>query len=173
MTTIPLPRWLPVAAATAIVVWAVTIWWMVATLPASGSAPPDPAIGDVATEVQRLHDDLAALAEQVAALQSERDALVARLEQRPAPAAEPAPEATDVDEASPEVSAFFTDGADRYNCRDFATFADAQEALRVNGPGDPNRIDMKGNGLSCEDFRYPDRPGVTSIATPTPAATGP
>ena len=32
----------------------------------------------------------------------------------------------------------------------------------MNGPGDPNRIDMNRNGIACEDIRYP-----AATATPT------
>lgn len=50
---------------------------------------------------------------------------------------------------------FFTSGADRYNCTSFGSQAEAQEALAVNAPGDPNRLDMNGNGVACEDITYP------------------
>ena len=53
-----------------------------------------------------------------------------------------------------QTSEFFTDGADRYNCRHFTSAAEAQEALEVNGASDPNRIDTNENGLACEDFTY-------------------
>ncbi|GMU41330.1 MAG: hypothetical protein AMXMBFR23_21960 [Chloroflexota bacterium] len=174
MTPMTLPRWLPAAAALAFIAWAVTIWWMVATLPA-GASEPDTALADVIAEVERLNGEVEALTQQIAALEAS-----------PAPVATPAPspafETMDVDtaslaaspsdaEATPAVSPFFTDGKDRYNCRDFSSYADAQEALRVNRPGDPNRIDMNGNNEACEDFAYPDRPRGTAPSTPTATAT--
>ncbi|MBM4410028.1 MAG: hypothetical protein FJ037_01640 [Chloroflexi bacterium] len=50
---------------------------------------------------------------------------------------------------------FFTGGADKYNCTSFGSQAEAQEALAANAPGDPNRLDMNGNGVACEDITYP------------------
>ncbi|RJQ09478.1 MAG: hypothetical protein C4558_06240 [Dehalococcoidia bacterium] len=52
-------------------------------------------------------------------------------------------------------SRFVTNGADRYNCTSFGSQAEAQEALAANAPGDPNRLDMNGNGVACEDITYP------------------
>jgi len=59
---------------------------------------------------------------------------------------------------------YFTNGADRYNCTSFASQAEAQEALTVNAPGDPNRLDMNGNGVACEDITYP--PNTPRNTTP-------
>lgn len=53
------------------------------------------------------------------------------------------------------TSRFFTNGADKYNCTSFGSQAEAQEALAANAPGDPNRLDMNGNGVACEDITYP------------------
>ena len=50
---------------------------------------------------------------------------------------------------------FVTNGADKYNCTSFGSQAEAQEALAANVPGDPNRLDMNGNGVACEDITYP------------------
>ncbi|MDP2328082.1 MAG: hypothetical protein Q8M79_08335 [Dehalococcoidia bacterium] len=181
MTSITLPRWIPAAAALAFVAWAVTIWWMIATLPASGSESTPVEMAAVVTEIDRLNGEIAMLAERVADLQAAGAPL-----DRAAPAAALAPpddgiEATTpttADTGTPDVAAetgavspFFTNGADRYNCRDFSSYADAQEALRVNRPGDPNRIDMNNNNQACEDFAYPDRPGGTAPGAPTPTAT--
>lgn len=170
-----LPRWLPAAAALAFIAWAVTIWWMVATLPA-GASEADPVLADVIAEVERLNGEVEALTQQLATLETAPPPATA------APASEPAPaldipegdvDAADMPEAAatPAVSSFVTDGKDRYNCRDFSSYADAQEALRVNRPGDPNRIDMNGNNEACEDFAYPDRPRGTAPATPAATAT--
>jgi len=168
-----IPTWAPAAAAIGILVWAATIWWMVATLPTGGDTGAiEDVLDSVVAELESSNASVEALALQVAALEEERDALVARvddLESRgpigvafPMSAGDPAVE----DEPTAETTAFFTDGADRYNCRDFTSMADAQEALDVNRPGDPNRIDTNNNGLACEDFSYP-----TSSATPSATPT--
>lgn len=175
-----LPRWLPAAAAVAFIAWAVTIWWMVATLPA-GASGPDPVLTDVIAEVDRLNGEIEALTQQLAALEATPPPAVTVPASEPAPALD-IPEG-DLDavasetasvEATPAVSRYVTDGKDRYNCRDFSSYADAQEALRVNRPGDPNRIDMNANNEACEDFAYPDRPRgtapATATATPRPTA---
>lgn len=175
MTPMTLPRWLPAAAALAFIAWAVTIWWMVATLPA-GATESDPVLADVIAEVERLNGEIETLAQQLAALQAA--APVAAPTPTPPRASEASEETADATasdvpaaEATPAVSRFFTNGQDRYNCRDFATYADAQEALRVNRPGDPNRIDMNGNNEACEDFAYPDRPRGIALPAATPAAS--
>lgn len=187
MTSITLPRWIPAAAALAFIAWAVTIWWMIATLPASGSESAPVEMAAVVTEIDRLNGEIATLAQHVADLQAAGAPLDAAAPET-APAAAPAlpddsVEATttatgDSDtpggaavDADDEISEFFTDGADRYNCRNFSSYADAQEALLVNRPSDPNRIDMNDNNLACEDFAYPDRPGGTAPGAPKPTAT--
>ncbi|MDA1241396.1 MAG: hypothetical protein O2798_11245 [Chloroflexi bacterium] len=168
MTLMNLPRWLPAVAIVSFVLWAVTIWWMVATLPAGASSTPPPEVDALVAEVQRLSAEVARLDAYITQLRDERDGLLALITQSRALADNDSTAST-FDGAAPEedgatepdVSLLFTDGVDRYNCRDFATYADAQEALLVNGAGDPNRIDMNQNGIACEDFRYPDSPGVT------------
>lgn len=189
MTSITLPRWIPAAAALAFIAWAVTIWWMIATLPASGSESAPVEMAAVVTEIDRLNGEIATLAQHVADLQAAGVPLTeATAGTAPAVAAalpEDAAAATTAEtsdagtssttaataEADGEVSEFFTNGADRYNCRNFSTYADAQETLRVNRPGDPNRIDMNNNNQACEDFAYPDRPGGTAPGAPKPTAT--
>lgn len=54
----------------------------------------------------------------------------------------------------PATSRFLTNGMDKYNCTSFGSQAEAQEALAANAPGDPNRLDMNGNGVACEDITY-------------------
>ena len=54
---------------------------------------------------------------------------------------------------STTTSQFFTDGRDRYNCRDFDSWEQAQAAYEANLPGDPNNIDMDRNGIACEALR--------------------
>lgn len=182
---LPIPPWAPIAAGAAFVVWAVSIWWMVATLPAGDTRPVEDAVDVLAGQLESTNGTIEALAAQVADLEAERDALARRVEEieslRSVPAAatstdEEAGEATEdatADEGDTPISAsgtssrFFTNGADRYNCRDFTSHEEAQEALAVNGPDDPNRIDMNRNGLACEDFVYPS----ASAAAPAPAAT--
>ncbi|MCK9495974.1 MAG: hypothetical protein M0R75_10845 [Dehalococcoidia bacterium] len=167
MTQRPLtiPTWAPAAAAIGFVVWAVSIWWMVATLDTAGDTGAiEDALDAVAAELESADAQIEGLGGQVAALEEERNALVARidgLESRSAgsPVAfqlsgADAEDDTTVGDAEAEASPFFTDGADRYNCRDFTSMAEAQEAFEVNGPDDPNRIDTNRNGQACEDFKY-------------------
>lgn len=179
MTQRPLniPDWAPAAAAAALVIWAASIWWMVATLPSGGDTGAIEEVLDaVVAELEAANAEIETLGSQIAAIEEERNALVARLDDLESRgpvegafqmSADEAPEdgegaeGTD-DSASPQSSPFFTDGADRYNCRDFASHAEAAEALDVNGPSDPNRIDTNRNGLACEDFKYP----TASAATP-------
>ncbi len=59
---------------------------------------------------------------------------------------------------------FFTNGVDKYNCTSFRSQAEAQEALAANAPGDPNRMDMNGNGVACDDITYP--PNTPKNLTP-------
>lgn len=176
-----LPSWAPLAAAGAFVLWAVSIWWMVANLE-TGTADTSALEGGVSA----LHEDMRTLAARVESLTSdlegvreERDALVARV----AELEDAHVQIADVSEASeeaesdvPEASPLFTNGVDRYNCRDFASFDEAQEALRVNGPGDPNYIDSNRNGVACEDFTYRSTTTASTVApvptpTPPPAST--
>jgi len=174
----PIPTWAPAAAAIAIVVWAASVWWMVATLPTGGDTGAiERVLDSVVTELESSNAAIEALALQTAALDEERDALAARvgdLERRgPLDAAfqmlSSDEDAEDSDATpSPETSPFFTNGADRYNCRDFTSMAEAQEALKVNRPGDPNRIDGNNNGIACEDFRYP-ADSATPAAAPVVA----
>ncbi|PKN77901.1 MAG: hypothetical protein CVU47_12995 [Chloroflexi bacterium HGW-Chloroflexi-9] len=185
MTSITLPRWIPAAAALAFIAWAVTIWWMIATLPASGSESAPVEMSAVVTEIDRLNGEIATLAQHVADLQAAGVPLDGAAPGTAPAAALALPDdvveattaATD-DADTPDVAAeadavslFFTNGADRYNCRDFSSYADAQEALRVNRPGDPNRIDMNNNNQACEDFAYPDRPRGTAPGATVPTAT--
>ncbi len=173
-----IPTWAPATAAIAIVVWAASVWWMVATLPNGGDTGDIEAVLDsVVTELESANVSIEALTLQIGRLEDERDALAARvgaLERRgPVDAAFPMSStgaAAEDGETVPsaETSPFFTDGADRYNCRNFTSMADAQEALEVNRPGDPNRIDGNNNGLACEDFKYP---ADSATPTPTPVAT--
>jgi len=186
MTQRPLniPGWAPAAAAAAFVLWAMSIWWMVATLPSGGDTGAIEEVLDaVVAELETANTEIETLSSQIAAIEEERSALVARLEdlesdgpvegafQMSADEASEDGEDAEATEASasPESSAFFTNGADRYNCRDFASHAEAAEALEVNGPSDPNRIDTNRNGLACEDFKYPTAPAATPAGTSSDA----
>jgi len=171
-----IPSWAPLAAAAAILVWAVGIWWMVATLPAAAGNTDDAAeaaalridVGLLTLSVETLTDERDQLLEERAALELRIVDLETALASSLA-AATATSEDEDLDGAAEDANEdvtqhpLYTHGADRYNCRDFRSFEEAQEALRVNGPGDPNRIDMNRNGIACEDIRYP-------AATPTPSA---
>lgn len=78
-----LPTWAPMAAIAGILVWAAGIWWMVATLPTGGgdTAAIEDALDAVVAELESTDGSIEALREQVATLEEERDALVARVEQ--------------------------------------------------------------------------------------------
>ncbi len=199
-----IPTWAPAAAAAALVIWAASIWWMVATLPTGGDTGAiEDALDAVVAELESADSAIESLGGQVASLEEQRDALEARIaeleskspldsafQMSPATsedgegaattssntAATRVPDGdTAVGSALPEASPFFTDGKDRYNCRDFNSTAEAQEALEVNGPSDPNRIDTNKNGLACEDFKYPrtSASAAASVATPTPTPPTP
>ncbi len=175
------PRWLPLALVVGAAIWAAGIWWMFGHT--GSSEPVHDHAAALSDEVATFNEKVDGLSKQVAALGQERDALaqrVAALEARPiAPtAATPgttAPAVVQMDlrgassapraayppyEAAPFASTtagtsrYFTNGVDRYNCSSFASQAEAQEALAANVPGDPNRLDMNGNGVACEDITY-------------------
>lgn len=166
-----IPSWAPVAALAALLVWAVSIWWMVANLETGGDTSAleggvstlQGEVALLATRVDALSDDLTALAE-------ERDALSARLDELESAAilafVDTAADSED-DATADEQHPLYTAGQDLYNCRAFASFEEAQEALRVNGPGDPNHIDSNGNGIACEDVRLPSTTASTSTSTTT------
>lgn len=178
----PTPTWAPVVAAVAIVVWAASIWWMVATLPTGGDTSAiEDVLDAVVAELESANTSIETLGTQLATVEEERAALVARIEdlesrdpvdaafQMSTPDGEAATGDVAVEStAAPSESPFFTDGADRYNCRNFTSMADAQEALEVNRPGDPNRIDGNNNGQACEDFKYPAAVVVTPSVVPAP-----
>ncbi|MCB9490974.1 MAG: hypothetical protein H6674_02775 [Dehalococcoidia bacterium] len=188
-----IPTWAPAAAAAAFVIWAASIWWMVATLPTGGDTSAiEDTLDAVVAELESANGSIETLGGQVASLEEQRDALEARIaeletktpvegafQMSPATsedgdstaAATTAEGDTSVLSTSAESSPFFTDGKDRYNCRDFKSTAEAQEALEVNGPSDPNRIDTNKNGLACEDFKYPTTGASTAASIATPAAT--
>lgn len=141
------PRWLPVAAVIATVVWGVSIWLMVAGLdPVSATTTaPTEEIAALQARVDGLTKDVAALQDRVA---------TARTASTPTPAATP----------NAALARFVTGGDDRYNCSSFQSQAESQEALAANAPGDPNKIDMNGNGVACEDYTY--APGTPRNMTP-------
>jgi endonuclease YncB( thermonuclease family) len=39
------------------------------------------------------------------------------------------------------------------DCRDFATWEEAQDFFIAAGPGDPHRLDRNGDGIACESLR--------------------
>lgn len=73
----------------------------------------------------------------------------------PVATAEPTAEPTAVVEPAATATAvqYFTDGRDRYNCKDFDSWEEAQAAYEANLPGDPNKIDIDRNGIACEALR--------------------
>jgi hypothetical protein len=181
MTSRPftIPSWVPLAAIVAVVLWAVSIWWMVATLPASASSTTtvEEGVSILADDMSTLAARVDELADEVATLREERDTLLQRVADLEGPATTgdamgvmgdvfPGEEmgltalAADV-----TTHPLYTAGKDKFNCRAFSSYEEAQEALRVNGPGDPNKIDTNRNGIACEDIKF-----ATPKATPTPTA---
>lgn len=176
------PRWLPLALVAGAALWAAGIWWMFGHTGDSEPVPDHAAA--LSDEVAAFNEKVDGLTKHVSALGLERDALAQRvtaLEARPialtaAPPGTKAPAVVQMDlrgassapraaypptEATPlanpsaaGASRYFTNGMDRYNCSSFASQAEAQEALAANVPGDPNRLDMNGNGVACEDITY-------------------
>jgi len=77
----------------------------------------------------------------------------------PAEAAEETVSVTDVSPGPPrEVVAaedrpIATAGRNLWDCADFTTWEAAQEVFAANQPGDPNRLDIDGNGVPCESLR--------------------
>jgi hypothetical protein len=63
------------------------------------------------------------------------------------------------------------------DCPDFATQAEAQEALDSRA-GDPERLDANDNGIACENefagstTTTAPKPRTTTTSTPAPAASG-
>ncbi len=163
-----IPSWAPVAALAVLVVWAASIWWMVANLETGGdtSALHD-GVNTLQGEMETLATRVDALSSEVSRLLDERAALLDRVDDLEGQALVAAAQAEAVDEEpAVEEHPLYTAGRDLYNCRAFASWDEAQEALRVNGPGDPNHIDTNGNGIACEDIKF-----GTTTASPPPAAT--
>jgi hypothetical protein len=72
----------------------------------------------------------------------------------PAPTAKPKPTAKPVPKplVVPATSRLNTNGADHYNCGDFANYAEAYAVYKANLPGDPNRLDKDNDGIPCESL---------------------
>lgn len=213
MNGLQLPNWIVPAAGIAAMVWAISMWWMVATLPASEASSADLDLIVARAEIDQLQVTADELSQEIATLHQERSDLALRLDaiERPpalttastqpaAPVAGPPPmESTSSDEreatasepadamaasadrdaldeatASPSptpeptvepepmveqpptpspAAQYVTDGRDRYSCRDFDSWEEAQAAYEANLPGDPNKIDIDRDGIACEALR--------------------
>ncbi len=168
-----IPAWAPVAVLAALLVWAASMWWMVANLETGADPAVRQGVNALRDDMDGLASQVATLTDEIEGLQQERAALFERLEAvehdalvaavAVQEAAEAEAAAAAADEAV-EEHPLFTAGKDRYNCLHFSSFEEAQDALRVNGPGDPNRIDSNGNGVACEDFTY--RAPAASVSGP-------
>lgn len=199
------------AAGAAAAIWAIAMWWMVATLPSAGASEAELDLTVARAEIERLQLDMDDLSQEIAALHQVRSELSLRLdavERSPAvmsaqaagmlggpppataattapieetptngdgdadnaeatptpkpnstatatPTAVPTAQPTAVVEptATPTAVQYFTDGRDRYNCKDFDSWEEAQAAYEANLPGDPNKIDIDRNGIACEALR--------------------
>lgn len=199
MNGLQLPNWIVPLAGAAAAVWAIAMWWMVATLPGSGASDAELNLIVARAEIDRLEFSMDELAQQVAVLHQERSELALRLDtleqtplsavavqttqpiapvagppstatpeptstpapSRTAPAATATPRATPTatpttivePTATPRAVQYFTDGRDRYNCKDFNSWEEAQAAYEANLPDDPNKIDIDRNGIACEALR--------------------
>jgi len=84
-----LPSWIIPAAGLAAVVWAIAMWWMVATLPSTGSSEAALNLIVARAEIDQLEVTVDELSQEVATLHRERAELSLRmeaLEQTPAAA---------------------------------------------------------------------------------------
>jgi len=61
--------------------------------------------------------------------------------------------------AGPGGGPLDTAGQDLYDCHHFETWAQALAVREASGPGDPNLIDVDGNGLPCESLMAREQAG--------------
>jgi hypothetical protein len=158
------PRWVMLTAGAVLVAWVAGLCATAVAIPgergasaavaaAAAVAPVDPGpdlvarIDGLTGQVERLERERIGLLARIEALESARAKALWAAEVEAALAFTSVPER----EEDPTKSRFFTNGQDLLNCIDFKTMEEAIEALRVNGPGDPNRIDTNRNGIPCED----------------------
>ncbi len=181
MTQMRLPRWFVPAAGGAFALWAVTVWWMVASLEspneAQANAAAASAVSLIEDDVMALRTEIAALTsavdglgDQVASLEQQRQTLTSRVQEletgttaMAAVAGETTVESLqDLLLAGPEpggefiinvIDPWFTDGQNLYNCSDFESQIQAQAAYDANLPGEPNYLDGDKNGRACEQLK--------------------
>ena len=80
MNGLQLPNWIVPAAGAAAAIWAIAMWWMVATLPSSGASDAQLDLIVARAEIDRLEFSMDELAQQVAVLHQERSELALRLD---------------------------------------------------------------------------------------------
>ena len=101
MNGLQIPRWIIPVAGFAAAVWAIAMWWMVASLPAAGASEADLDLVVARAEIDRLEVNVDELSQQISALQQQRSEFTLRLDAledgsamvgvaAPAPAAQPA-----------------------------------------------------------------------------------
>ena len=80
MNGLQLPNWIVPVAGLAAVVWAVAMWWMVASLPASGTSGSELDLIVARAEIDHLEVTVDELSQQIAELYQERSDLSLRLD---------------------------------------------------------------------------------------------
>ena len=80
MNGLQLPNWIVPAAGLAAAVWAIAMWWMVATLPTAGASDTELDLIVARAEIDRLEISVDELAQQVSAFHQERSELALRLD---------------------------------------------------------------------------------------------
>ena len=161
MTQKQLPRWFLPAAGGAFALWAVTVWWMVASLESPNEAQSNAA---AATAAAMIEDDVAALRAEIAALTStvaglgdqvasseqQRQTLASRVQElESAPAA--AVMSTDPDGATVIVMSAVPDAATIESLQDLLLAGPEPDAEFTMNVIDPWFTDGK-NLYNCSDF---------------------
>lgn len=80
MNGLDLPRWTVPAAGLAAAVWAISMWWMVATMPGSANSEADLRLIVAQAEIDQLQVQTDELQQQLSELHQDRAELTARLD---------------------------------------------------------------------------------------------
>jgi len=80
MNGLDLPRWTAPVVGVAAALWAVSMWWMVATMPASANSEADLQLVVAQAEIEQLQVMIDELQQQITELHQDRTQLTSRLE---------------------------------------------------------------------------------------------
>ncbi len=80
MNGLDLPRWTAPAIGLAAAVWALSMWWMVATMPGSGNSESDLRLVVAQAEIDQLQVKLDELQQQLGEMHQDRAQLTSRIE---------------------------------------------------------------------------------------------